>query len=234
MKKLLSLAAFAAIVGTTALPAGAATQTSNVTVQWNISVTASLNVATNYGGAGTLTPTQGLTAPTEYLDTAPGGAGEACTGPASETAGDVNFGTLTPDSGLTANTDCAYKNAVDIKVSTNSTNWSLGEGMTAALPAGVTLCALGNNGVSFPATISGAAANVTASTRTAASFTDNTTCAGAGELTIPGATTNNNMATSTAAYPTGTNIGEDLELLTTPAASTGAKTVTMTLSLLAN
>jgi hypothetical protein len=234
VKRLLSLAALTVMVGATALPAGAVNQTSNVTIDWNISPTAAITVATNYGGAGSLTPTQGLGAPTVWLDGTPGGTAEACTAPASETAGDVNFGSITPDSALTANTDCGYKNAVDIKVSTNSTNWTVGEGMTAALPAGATLCALGNNGVSFPVTMSGAAANVTSSTRTAASLTDNLTCAGAGELTIPGAVSSTNMASSTTAYPTGTNIGEDLEVLLTPASATGAKTVTMTVTLVAN
>lgn len=237
VKKLLTLAAFAAIIGTTALPAGAVTQTGNVTVQWNISVTAALTLNTNYGGTGTATATSGLVPVAEFLQGGLG-AGEACTPAASVVAGTVDFGTITPDSGLSANTVCAVKQAINAKVSTNSTNWTLGEGLTAAAPAGVTLCGLSNSG-NFPVSVSGVAATVPASARTAASITDGNgtgtgTCAGAGELTIPGAVNTTNMASSTTPYPAGTNVGEDLELITTSAAATGATTKTLTVSLVAN
>lgn len=227
VKKLLSLAAFAAIVGTTALPAGAATQTGNVTVKWNVSVTANLTLATNYSTTGA----QQLTAPSELLSTGPGGTAEACTAPASEVAATVNFGTITPDSGLAKNTDCLYKNAVNAQVTTNSVSWSLGEYEAAALPAGATLCVYPNAFASFPATVSGAAA-ATQSGR--ATYADNTTCS-AGAVTLGTTASNNNLATSTTQYTgAAANIGEDMGLLLTPAAATGAQTVTVTYSLLAN
>ncbi|HET7814923.1 MAG TPA: hypothetical protein VFL13_11170 [Candidatus Baltobacteraceae bacterium] len=240
MKKLLTLAAAAAIVAASALPAAAATGTGNVTVQWNISVTAALTLNTNYGGTGTLTASSGTVPVGEFLQGSLGSS-EACAAPASVAAGTVDFGSITPDGGLAANTVCAVKQAVNAKVSTNSINWSLGENMNvASAPTGIAICALSNSG-NFPISVSGAAANVPTSGRTAASLTDGNatgtgTCAGAGELTVPWsvASNNTNMATSTTAYPTGTNIGEDLELITAPSASTGAQTKTLTVTLLAN
>ncbi len=230
VKKLLSLAAFAAIVGAASLPAGAVTQSGTVTVKWNVSVTANITLHTNYDNTGSpLT-----TSPSILLSTAPGGTGEACTAPASETDGTVDFGTITPDSGLAKNTDCLFKNAVNAKITTNSVNWSLGEYIStpAANPAGSTLCAYGNGFTTYPATISGAAA-VAQSGRTTASWTDNTTCAAAA-LTLGTTASNNNLATSTTAYPSGANVGQDMALLLTPAAATGAEAPVVTFSLLAN
>jgi hypothetical protein len=230
VKKLFSLAALAAIVGASALPAGAATQTGNVTVKWNVSVTANLTLGTDYDASGNQQTTAAIA---ELLSTGPGGAGEACTPPATEAAATVNFGTITPDSGLSKNVDCLYKNAVNAKVTTNSVNWSLGEYEGAALPTGATLCAYPNGFASFPATVSGAAAAVQ-SGRTTATWTDNTTCA-ASALTLGTTVANNNLATSTTQYTAApANIGEDMALLLTPAATTGAQTVTVTFSLLAN
>jgi hypothetical protein len=227
VKKLIPLAALAAIVGATALPAGAVTQTAPVTVKWNVSVTANLTLATNYDAAGA----QQLTAPSVLLSSGPGGASEACTAPASEVAATVNFGTITPDSGLSKNTDCLYKNAVNAKVTTNSVSWSLGEYEAAALPAGATLCAYPNGFASFPATVSGAA-SATQSAR--ATYTDNTSCAAAA-VTLGTTASSNNVATSTTQYTaTAANIGQDMALLLTPAAATGAQTVQVTFSLLAN
>lgn len=238
MKKLLTLAAAAAIVAASALPATAATGSGTVTVQWNISVTAALTLATNYTGTGTMTPVQGTTGPpvAEYLQGSLGSS-EACTAVANVAAATVDFGTITPDAGLAANTVCAVKQAIDAKVATNSINWTLGESLSAA-STGVTLCGLSNSG-NFPITVTGAASNVPASGRTAASLTDGNgtgtgTCSAAGELTIPTTASSTNMASSTTAYPTGTNLGEDLELITSPSASTGTQTKTLTVSLVAN
>lgn len=232
VKKLISLAALAAIAGATALPAGAAvTQTGNVTVKWNVTVTAAIALNTNYSATGA----QGLGAPTLLKSTGPAGtASEACTAAASEVAATVNFNQITPDPALASNTDCLYKNAVDAQVTTNSSNWTLGEYATAALPAGATLCAYPNNFASFPVTI--AAAGTAPATQSArATYADNTTCAGAAAV-LPAAATSTNIVTSSAQPFTATpaHIGEDLALLLTPAAATGAQTVTVTYSLVAN
>lgn len=231
VKKLLSLAAFAAIVGAAALPAGAVTQTGSVTVKWNITVTAALALNTNYSATGA----QGLGAPTILKSTGPAGsASESCTAAASEVAATVNFNQITPDSTLASNTDCLYKNAVDAQVTTNSGNWTLGEYATAALPTGATLCAYPNNFASFPLTI--AAAGTAPATQSArAAYADNAACA-AGSLLLPAAANSTNLVTSAAQAFTAApaHIGEDMALLLTPAAATGAQTVTVTYSLIAN
>ena len=235
VKKLLSLAALAAIVGATALPAGAVTQTGTVTVKWNITVTAALALTTDYGATGAQ---GGAGVPSALLSTGPGGAGEACAAPAAApSAGPppvVDFGTITPDSGLSKNTDCLYKNAVDAQVTTNSSNWTLGEYEAAALPAGATLCAYPNNFAAFPVTI--AAAGTAPATQSArGAYADNTTCAAAASV-LGTAITSTNLVTSSAQSFTGApaHIGEDMALLLTPAAATGAQTVNVTYSLIAN
>jgi hypothetical protein len=231
VKKLLSLAAVAACVAATALPAGAVTQTGSVTVKWNVTVTAALALNTNYSATGA----QGLGAPTILKSSTPSGqASEACTAAASEVAATVNFNQITPDPALASNTDCLYKNAVDAQVTTNSSNWTLGEYATAALPAGATLCAYPNNFASFPVTIA-AAGTAPATTSARGAYADNTTCA-AGGLTIPAAASSTNLVTSAAQPFTASpaHIGEDMGLLLSPAAATGAQTVTVTYSLVAN
>jgi hypothetical protein len=244
VKKLVTLAALAAMTASVALPAGAATVQKTVTVQWNLSVSANLNLYTNYN-SGVATPSSGTAPIGADLLNSGIGTGEACTAPASVAAGTVDFGTITPDSGLAADTVCAVKQAVDAWVQTNSTNWKLAEAITTAAPTGVVLCGLSNSG-NFPITVSGAAATSPSSARTNASITDGNatgtgTCAGAGELAIPvdagnpfAAGNQANMATSTTAYPTGTNIGEDLELILHPSAATGAASRTLTVELIAN
>lgn len=232
MKKLLTLAVLAASVGMTALPAGAVTQTGNITVKWNLSVTAGLTLTTNYSAAGA----QQLTAPA-ILASSGNAASSACqtSGIGSEVASTVTFADathpITPDSALVKNTDCLYKNAINAAVLTNSTNWSLGEYATAALPAGSTLCSYSNGFASYPATVSGAA-SVSQSGR--AAYADTTSCA-AGGVSINTTVNSTNLATSTTAYSsTPANVGQDLGLLLSPAAATGAGTVTVTLSLLAS
>jgi hypothetical protein len=232
VKKLLSLAAFAAIVGAASLPAGAVTQTAPVTVKWNVSVTAALVLNQNYSATGAAQ----ITAPT-ILPSLNGGTGNSCSanGVGSEAAATVNFGTITPDSGLTKNTDCLYKNAVDAQVTTNSSNWTLGEYVSSAsIPAGATLCAYPNNFASFPVSI--AAAGTAPATQSArASYTDNTTCAAAAATLSTTASSINLVSASAQAFTASpAHIGEDLALLLTPAAATGNQTVTVTYSLVAN
>jgi hypothetical protein len=244
VKKLLTLAALAAMTASVALPAGAATVQKTVTVQWNLSVSANLNLYTNYN-SGAATPASGTSSVGELMQALSGSS--ACTAPGAGTiaAGTVDFGTITPDSALTQDTVCAVKQAVDAWVQTNSSNWKLAEALTTNAPAGAVLCGLSDSG-NFPITVSGAAATSPASARTAASLTDGNatgtgSCAGAGELAIPtdagnpfAAGNQANMATSTTAYPTGTNVGEDLELILHPSATTGAVTRTLTVELIAN
>lgn len=235
MKKLISLAALAAMACATALPAGAVTQTGSVTVKWNVSVSASLALATDYGATGAQ---GGNGVPAILLSTGPGGTGEACTGPAAApSAGPppvVDFGTITPDSGLAKNTNCLYKNAVDAQVTTNSSSWSLGEYEAAALPTGATLCAYPNNFASFPVSI--AAAGTAPATQSArATYTDNTSCAASAATLGTTASSVNLVSASAQSFTTSpAHIGEDMALLLTPAASTGAQTVTVTYSLVAN
>jgi hypothetical protein len=228
VKKLLILATLAAMVGASALPAGATTASGTVTVKWNITVTANLTLNTDYTAAGA----QGFTAPSLLLSTGTGGTGEACTNTNPETTATVNFGTITPDSGLAKNTDCLYKNAVDALVQTNSTNWSLGEYNTAALPTGATLCAFGN-GYTFPSTTATATVNQSAR----ATYTDNTTCAaGGGNVALTTTSTNNNLVNgaTTAFTATAASVTEDMGLMLTPAAATGPQNPTVTFSLIAN
>jgi hypothetical protein len=121
---------------------------------------------------------------------------------------------------------------VNAQVTTNSTNWSLGEYDTAALPTGATLCAFGN-GLTFPAaTLTSAPA--TQSGRT--TYTDNTTCAaGGGNVALTTTASSTNLVTSATAYTASpANVGEDMGLMLTPAAATGAQAPTVTYSLVAN
>ncbi len=223
MKKLLSLLTMAVFL-LPALPVGAATQTGNVTLKWNVSASLAMTLYTTY----TATPSSGTTA-TEFTATN-GGTGNTCTAPASETAGTVDFGAIVPD--LVDVTGCLYTNAVDANIVTNSVNWSLGEALAAALPTGYAACALPNGSYTFgsaPTTLP-----VTQSTRTSAPA--GTTCAGiTGSSAL--STTSLAMITSdatafTSASPA--NVGEDIQLLVPAGASTGAQTATLTFTAVAN
>lgn len=235
VKKLLSLAALAAILGSTSLPAGAAatTKTGTVTVKWNVSVAANLTLTTDYGATGT----QGGAGVPSILTSANGGSG-TCTAPgAAPSAGPppvVDFGIIAPDAALTANTDCLYKNAVDAQVTTNSTNWTLGASISSAAVAGSTVCLYPNNFASFPATIA-AAGTAPATQSTRATYADNTTCAAAA-ATLSTTASSVNLISSAAQPFTASpaHVGSDLALLLSPTSPTGAQTVTLTYSLVAN
>lgn len=229
MKKLLSLATLAAVVGATALPAAAANPTGNVTVKWNIAATGTLALNQNYSAAGAAQ----TTAPTIVSMAAmPGGASCTAAGAGSEVAGTVNFGSIAPPSSGTANSACQYKNAINAVVTTNDSNgWSITEALSAALGAGYGLCAIANGftwGAAAGATMS---ATQSAATNAIAPSGTNTCAAGANALSTTAATamTNANAFPSTAA-----NVGEDFELLVPPLASFGAGTATVVYTLVLN
>jgi hypothetical protein len=227
VKKLLSLAAFAAVVGTTALPAAAVTVPGNVTVKWNVSVAATLNLNQNYSAAGAAQ----VSAPS-IVSLAAGMGSGSCTanGAGSEAAGTVNFGNVTPDSG--ANTiGCQYKNAINAVVTTNSVNWSMTEALSAALPAGYSLC-VAPNGFTWGAA-GGAALSATQSAAANAVAPAGAACgAGTTGLTTTAATALTETNAFTGASPA--NVGEDYELLIPPLAANGAKTATVVYSVIAN
>ncbi len=223
------LAATAVLAGLIlgALPAGAATVTKPVTVKWNTQAVATLTLNTNYSAAGA----QQLTAPT-ILQHASGSGACTPTGAGSEAAATVNFGNVTPDSSTV--TDCLYENAVNAQVATNSTNWSLTEQSSAAVPTSFELCALANNsGGTFPFTVA-ASLPATQTTRAAALANTNTTaCASGAQLnTTPFTIITGESTAFTSAAPA--NLGEDLDLAIGPNAPTGAQLVTVNYTLVAN
>ena len=218
MKKLLSLATLAAVVGATALPAAAANPTGNVTVKWNIAASGTLALNTNYSAAGA----QQLTAPA-ILANLNGGSG-ACTatGNGSEVAATVNFGQITPDSAVYM--ACYYKNAVNAVVTTNDNSWNLQVNTSAAMPAGYSLCGSGN-GFAWGAA-GGATLSATQSVVGAAPAPSGTNGCGAGETAIT--TTAANVITEANAFAvTAANIGQDFELIVPPLATKGAQTATV-------
>jgi len=218
VKKLLSLATLAAFVGATALPAAAANPTGNVTVKWNIAASGTLALNTNYSAAGA----QQLTAPS-ILANLNGGSG-ACTatGNGSEVAATVNFGIITPDSAVYEG--CYYKNAVNAVVTTNDNSWNLQVALSAAMPAGYSLCGSANGytwGAAGNATMSATQSVVAAAPAPSAG----NTC-GAGVTAIT--TTAANVVTEANAFPTTpANVGQDFELIVPPLATKGAQTATV-------
>lgn len=218
MKKLLSLATLAAVVGATALPAAAANPTGNVTVQWNIAASGTLTLNTNYSNTGA----QQTTAPS-ILAALNGGSGSCtATGAGSEVAGTVNFGAITPDA--VKYQGCYYKNAVNAVVTTNDTSWQLNASLQAAMPANYALCGSGN-GFSWGAA-GGATLSATQSAVSTAPAPSAGNGCGTGETAIT--TTAAAVLTEANAFPTTAgNIGQDLELIVPPLASKGAQTATL-------
>jgi len=242
-----------AITVTPALSATTATQT--ITVKWNTTALAQLNVHTQYTTAFAHAGNANI------LVGENGGSG-LCNGSAATTQDasadlTVNYGNVTPDT--TKFTNCLEQGAVILSVATTSTNWTLGGAATAGYPVATcsgpecfTLCAYADNGAS--AGKHGAnpvpAANITAGTvpssATAADVVSNTTggaCAAdsgnAGAL-VDATGSASNLVTGagggSSAFTTASPayIGEDLELSLAPNAPTGASTVTETFTLTAN
>ena len=137
MKRILAIAAAAVAVGTMVLPASAASTYTygSVKLQWNVPLTATLNVHTNYTAAGAF----GGASNTLF-----GSAAGVCTSQASgETDLNMNYGTLAVSP--TAVVACTYKNAVAMQLTTNA-KYQVNEYMDTAaeVPAGTGFCAYPN------------------------------------------------------------------------------------------
>ena len=141
MKRILAIAAAAVAVGTMVLPASAASTYTygSVKLQWNVPLTATLNVHTNYTAAGAF----GGASNTLF-----GSAAGVCTSQASgETDLNMNYGTLAVSPTLVV--ACTYKNAVAMQLTTNA-KYQVNEYMDTAaeVPAGTGFCAF-PNGLAF-------------------------------------------------------------------------------------
>ena len=198
-KRLLILAAFAA-VASFAMPATAAISNQvNITVKWNTLAVGSLVINTNYSGTGA----QQLTAPT-ILQNLNGGTTGSCTatGVGSEAAQTVNFGNVTADG--TKFTNCQYKNGfIATIITSDPAGYTLGYAATAGFPAGYGLCAIHN----------GAWANNMAVTQSAAVAATSIVAApacSAGDRMDPVGTPS---AFTVAAPTAGTNLGADVDLV---------------------
>ncbi len=192
MKRILAIAAAAVAVGTMVLPASAASTYTygSVKLQWNVPLTATLNVHTNYNAAGAF----GGASNTLY-----GSGAGVCTSQASgETDLNMNFGTMAVSP--TAGVSCTYKNAVAMQLTTNA-KYQVNEYMDTAteVPTGTGFCAF-PNGLAFNGPGSAAA---TQSTRSAdpgpATFTAGvvTGCVGGSVLPIATGTISNSGAAPT-------------------------------------
>lgn len=203
MKRILAIAAAAVAAGTMVLPASAASTYTygSVKLQWNVPLTATLNVHTNYNAAGAF----GGASNTLYAS----GAG-VCTSQASgETDLNMNFGTMavSPVAGVA----CTYKNAVALQLTTNA-KYQVNEYMDTAteVPTGTGFCAYAN-GLVFGGPGSAAA---TQSTRTVdpgvGTFTAGalTGCGTGSVIAIASGTVSNTGAAPT--QPNGTYTGEYL------------------------
>lgn len=164
----------------TVAPASAAVTTQGaVKMTWNVSPSATLNLTTNYTGAGA----QGATQSAATLNPSAAGVCSSAATPA-ETAFQLSFGNLTPS--VTLATQCVYTSAIAAKVVTNSTNWTITQGLTAALTNASSICAYANGAAD--------AAAPTASTHLAATpFTPGTTCGGV-TVGVVGATVSGSVA----------------------------------------
>ncbi len=137
MKRILAIAAAAVAAGTMVLPASAASTYTygSVKLQWNVPLTATLNVHTNYTAAGAF----GGVSNTLYASSA-----GVCTSQASgETDLNMNFGTMAVSP--SAAVACTYKNAVAMQLTTNA-KYQVNEYLdtTTEVPAGTGFCAYPN------------------------------------------------------------------------------------------
>jgi hypothetical protein len=232
-KRFLILAVFGAIA-TFAMPAAfAATQTNNVTIEWNTQAVAALSVYTDYNSAGTFN-----TAAANIWTNTNTGSGTCTATDASPTNDTANFSAVSPD--FTQATDCLYQNAVNAQVKTNSTNWNLAAKATSGYPgSGFALCAVPNGQTgqtSLPYTVTGTFTTASLSTHTSNASvpadTSTSSCP-AGQLLLNG--TGGTLATSTTAFSSSpANIGMDIELVVGPNAPTGAQIVVEQYTLTAN
>jgi hypothetical protein len=235
VKKLLTLATLAAVIGSTALPAGAASvtvNTPNVTVKWNIAVSAALNFNTDYTVAAG-SSAQGTTSPSIFGSdngTAYTGA-SGCAGPgAAPAANTVDFGNITPSS--VDYIDCYYVNAADAMITTNSTSWNVTEGLSAAMPTGYSLCVVPNGftwAATNPASLNATASAATQTTADSGGYFTNKSTGGCGASTQALSTTAATIMTDNAAFTSGqgAHLGEDYILVVPPLASKGNGTATV-------
>ncbi|HVA37591.1 MAG TPA: hypothetical protein VNJ51_08260 [Candidatus Dormibacteraeota bacterium] len=186
MKRAFSAAVLAlglAATSTTAF-AAPAPHYGSVKMTWNVAVSASLQLATQFGAAAF---TQGIAAP-NLLPSAAGVCGTGVTGaPTSESTLNLSFGTLNPS--LTAPVGCLYANAIEAAVQTNDAGgFAVYQYLDAAPTTGTGFCAFPDGGASFPLTPAAAAAansaqsgNPAAGTFTAGALS----ACGAGGAVIP-------------------------------------------------
>ncbi|MDE2573522.1 MAG: hypothetical protein KGM44_13490, partial [bacterium] len=132
----------------------------SVKMTWNVAVSASMQLATQFG-AGAFT--QGIAAP-NLLPSGVGVCGTGVTGaPTSESTLNLSFGTQNPS--LTAAVGCMYINAIEAAVQTNDAGgFTIYQYLDAAPSTGTGFCAYPDGGVSFP--LAPAAAAAAASSRT--------------------------------------------------------------------
>jgi hypothetical protein len=213
-----------------AIANAATTKTGTVTVKWNSQALAALTLHTDYNASGTF---NGGTAAGKIDLNANAGTGTCTAADPTNADGTTDFGNVSVDAAKF--TDCQYESAINAIISTSSSNWNLTEALSAAPPAGYSLCAYANDGTKTFASFNAASLPVTTTSYggAATSNTNNTACASNGQLlgtTAFTAATNTNQFT--VASPA--NIGEDLELVMANNAASGATSVTLTYTLTAN
>ena len=141
-------------------------------------------------------------------------AGGSCGTAGASTANTVDFGSIAPDGAVTE--ACMYEHAVAATVVTNSTAWTVTQTLSAAVPAGFTLC-----GVPY--------ANQTALPLTYAAASQTTTCTAANTI----GTTAVNFGSGAGTTPGSTYLSEDLNLIVAANANEVTQAPTLTLTLIA-
>jgi hypothetical protein len=208
----------AATVGAGTADAATATSAATpVTIKWKTVATASIVAYADYTTGAT--PAAGTTAGTILQGTNVVAAGGGTCGTAgSPTGNTLDFGSITPDN--TVALGCLYEQGVLAKVVTNSTSWTVTQTLSAAPPAGFTVCGVPGANQTGSVTYTAPAANTVLNTCTAAN-TIGTTAVNFG---------------SGAGATTGTTfLPEDINLITAAnAAVTTESGLTLVLTLVAN
>jgi hypothetical protein len=172
VKRLLALTALIAMSLTvSAAPAMAGNQYGSVNLQWNVSVTLTALIHTNYTAAFA---NGGATA------TLLSNPASTCGPGTGQSDFKLDYGALTPQQASAAG--CTYTNAVAASVITNDTSgFKVFQYLDAAPTAGVTFCAYPNTGAAFPMT---AVAALAVSSRSGVG--PSTACAAPGQLVTQG------------------------------------------------
>jgi|SRR5579872_301252 len=188
MKRAFAATMLALSVAATSTAAFAAAPTphyGSVKMTWNVAVSASMQLATQFGNAAF---TQGTAAP-NLLPSAANVCGTGVTGaPTSESTLNLSFGTINPS--LTTPVACMYTNAIEAAVQTNDAGgFTIYEYLDAAPAAGTGFCAypdqpatFGNAPGAAAAASSARSGNPAAGTFTAGALT---ACGGVGGAVIP-------------------------------------------------